>query len=129
MNSSIDSQYIIKYTYDNINISKSFNLTPNEINSYVIPEKLKQHAPYDLIIIDGPCGYSNDKPGRLLPIYWSSTCLSHQNTLFYVDDTDRPLEKYCISKFMIDVNSKCVKHFVNTTRGFHTMTCKILRYK
>lgn len=57
-----------------------------------------KEAPFDIIIIDGPEGYSSEKPGRLLPCYWS-TILSKPGTVIYVDDANRTLEAYCIETY------------------------------
>lgn len=55
-------------------------------------------APFDIIIIDGPEGWGGKTPGRLLPCYWS-TLLSKKQTIIYIDDASRSLEKYCIDKY------------------------------
>ena len=81
-------------------------------------EKLKNLAPFDIIIVDGPEGYSNEKPGRLIPCYWS-TLLSKKGTIIYIDDANRKLENYCINKFFTDKEKqifnerdKCTKIFM-----------------
>ena len=88
---------IIKYEYDTL-VETSFNLTDNDINKYELDNKLKKLAPFDIIIIDGPEGYRNDRPGRLIPCYWS-TLLSKKGTIIYIDDANRNLENYCINKY------------------------------
>lgn len=92
---------IIKYKYKNINVKKSFNMADNDIKKYIIPEKLKNIGLFDIIIIDGPEGYSRRKPGRLIPYYWASI-LSNKGTIIYADDCSRKLENYCINKFFKD---------------------------
>jgi hypothetical protein len=95
---------IIQYNYD-ITVESSFKLTDNDIMKYKINNKLKELAPFDIIIIDGPEGYSNTKPGRLIPCYWS-TLLSKQGTIVYIDDANRKLENYCINKFFLNKEKK-----------------------
>jgi len=93
----IPSDKIIKYDYKT-NCISSQELTESEIQKFEIPEKILQNAPFDIIIIDGPEGYSPEKPGRLIPCYWSSL-ISKQGTLIYVDDSSRVLEDFCIKKY------------------------------
>ena len=99
MNTNIPKSHIIYYDYKNINVEKSFQMSDSQIEEYKIPEQLLANGPFDVIFIDGPKGYNNSCSGRLLPIYWSSKFLSKTNTIIYVDDCNRKLEKYCISKY------------------------------
>jgi hypothetical protein len=85
-------------------------MTEQEIEKYSIPKELLQNAPYDLIIVDGPTGFNDVVPGRLLPIYWSSKYLSKKGTMIYVDDAERKLENHCIKKFLS--TAKHVKTFI-----------------
>jgi hypothetical protein len=108
----ISSDNIIKYYY-NTKCSLSDKLKDNEINEFIIPEMIVKQAPFDIILIDGPEGYSGEKPGRLIPCYWS-LMLSKPGTLIYVDDANRPLEQYCIEKFYKEyskrlINNRCMK--------------------
>jgi hypothetical protein len=95
LNKVIPVENIIKYDYQNINVLKSFFLNINQISNYKIPEKIMKHAPYDIILIDGPMGDNSHKPGRLIPCFWA-TKLSKKGTLIYIDDSLRKLESYCI---------------------------------
>jgi len=88
---------IVKYNYKTTCL-QSDKLTDAEIQSFIIPEKIRKEAPFDIIIIDGPEGYSSTTPGRLIPCYWA-TLLSKPGTLIYIDDSDRYLENYCIQKY------------------------------
>ena len=97
LNSDINN--IIKYDYKNINVEQSLNLTDDEISNYKIPDELINNGPYDIILVDGPEGWANNKPGRLLPIYWSINFLSKKDTIIYIDDINRELETYCVNKF------------------------------
>ena len=97
----IPKNNIIKYNYNNITVVKSLTMTDEQIKNYIIPEELLNNGPFDIIIIDGPEGYDVNKPGRLLPCYWSSF-LSKPGTIIYVDDANRKLENYCINKFFSD---------------------------
>jgi hypothetical protein len=95
---------IIQYDYDTL-VATSFNLTDNDIGKYTVNSKLLNLAPFDIIIIDGPQGYSEQMPGRLIPCYWS-TLLSKKNTLIFIDDANRRLESYCINKYFSDKEKK-----------------------
>jgi hypothetical protein len=88
---------IVKYNYRTTCL-QSDKLTDTEIQSFIIPEKIQKEAPFDIIIIDGPEGYSSTTPGRLIPCYWA-TLLSKPGTIIYIDDSDRYLENYCIQKY------------------------------
>lgn len=95
---SIPSDHIFKYNYDTT-CRTSMRLTDSQIREFKIPTEIARLTPFDIIIIDGPAGWRQDAPGRLIPIYWS-TLLSKPGTIIYVDDSDRNLEKYCIEKFL-----------------------------
>jgi hypothetical protein len=97
-NPSIDPSHIAFYKYETT-VGKSFKMTEEEIDAFLIPPTLLANGPYDLIYIDGPRGYDNSMPGRLLPIYWSKKYLSKPGTVIYIDDSNRPLETYCIQKY------------------------------
>lgn len=102
LNPDIPKSNIIEYNYKNITVEKSFDMSIENINSYPIPEHLSQLAPFDVIIIDGPPGYSENRPGRLLPIYWTKHHLSKKGTIVYVDDSKRKLESHCINRFLLE---------------------------
>jgi len=113
----IPDSNIVKYDYNTTCLS-SFNLTDREIQDFKIPEKLAKEAPFDIIIVDGPEGYSPAKPGRLIPCYWS-TLLSKKGTIIYIDDAARHLESFCIEKFFgnfykkqFETRDKCVKIYI-----------------
>lgn len=108
LNKNIPKNHIIKYDYKNITVKDSFDMSDEKLNAYNIPKELLDLAPFDIIIIDGPAGYSDNRPGRLLPIYWSKNYLSKPGSIFYVDDSRRSLEAHCINRFLI--NHK-IKHF------------------
>ena len=97
----IPKSNIIKYEYKNINVKNSLKMSDDDINKYIIPEEIKNVGPFDIIIIDGPEGYGPEKPGRLIPYYWT-TLLSKKGTIIYGDDSSRKLENYCINKFFKD---------------------------
>lgn len=91
---------IIKYNY-HTTCKSCFKLTREQLDKFIIPEKILQLAPFDIIIVDGPEGYADDKPGRLIPCYWS-TLLSKQGSLIYIDDSSRKLENLCVKTFFND---------------------------
>lgn len=128
LNNYIDPQYLIKYDYRNITVKTSFKLSDNEINDikkYPLPPEVMKHAPYDLIIVDAPTGFNDAQPGRLLPIYWTANKLSRKGTVIYVDDVERPLENYCINKFLS--GSIFVKQFMNMISGKYCYTDKLIK--
>jgi hypothetical protein len=113
----ISENNIIKYNYETTCLS-SFNLSDDTIKNFMIPEKIMNEAPFDIIIIDGPEGFSSIKPGRLIPCYWS-TLLSKPGTIIYIDDANRNLEKFCIEKYFknnvkkeFHKRNKCVKIYI-----------------
>ena len=106
---SIDN--IIKYKY-NTTVNKSLSLSDDNIMKFELIDKLKQLGPFDIIIVDGPEGYNNDKPGRLIQCYWA-TLLSKKGTIIYIDDTNRNLENYCIKKYFAD---KEITEFIGRTK-------------
>lgn len=101
LNKNIDSNNIVYHKYDNIKVKTSLNLTEKQINNFEIPKKILDLAPFDIILIDGPNGFNDDCPGRLLPIYWSKKYLSKEGTIIYIDDVNRHLEKKCTNKYFI----------------------------
>jgi hypothetical protein len=115
-NKGITKNNIVKYDYNGITVKTSLNMTDEKIDTFTIPEEIIKNAPYDIIYIDGPNGYLPDKPGRLLPIYWTKTFLSKPGSLVYIDDCKRPLENECINKYfnnyqmtMFNVRDGCMK--------------------
>jgi hypothetical protein len=112
----IPSDNIIEYQYDTF-VETSFKLTDHDINKYILNDKLKSLAPFDIIIIDGPEGYNNRKPGRLIPCYWA-TLLSKKGTIIYIDDSNRSLENYCINKFFKDKKKEYFKERDKCTKIF-----------
>jgi hypothetical protein len=98
----IPDNNIIKYDYK-ITCESSFKLIDEEINTFEIPEYLLKLSPFDIILIDGPEGWKQDKPGRLIPCYWA-TLLSKNGTLIYIDDSNRLLESFCIEKYFSNKN-------------------------
>jgi hypothetical protein len=107
LNKDIPQSNIVKYKYKTT-VEQSFDISDEEILVHSIPEELLKLGPFDIIIIDGPAGYAGNRPGRLLPIYWSKTYLSKPGTIIYIDDCKRRLEKHCIDRFLIDYR---IKHF------------------
>lgn len=106
-NTKIGLKNIVKHSYSNISVKGSLSTLLKEPDSrldelYPIPDDILKLGQFDIILVDGPCGYEEDQPGRLLPIYWSFKYLSKPNTLIYIDDTKRELERLSISRFVGD---------------------------
>jgi hypothetical protein len=116
LNKHIPNKNIIKYQYKNINVKKSFNLTDQEIDTYVIPENILDLGPFDIIYIDGPTGSTKNSPGRLIPFFWSRKFLSKSGTIIYIDDSARLLESYCIHKFFSQENYKMISYDIPCTK-------------
>lgn len=116
LNSNINKNNIIYYTYENIKVKTSFKLTNEQLDSYKIPSQILDNAPYDIILIDGPNGFNDDCPGRLLPIFWSKKYLSKVGTIIYVDDASRKLEKYSINKYFIGNQKYYIKDRLGTMK-------------
>jgi len=87
---------IIKYKY-NTRLSTIKSLSDEQIKAFIPPDELTKLSPFDVIIIDGPKGYQ-EHPGRLIPSYWA-TLLTKHGSIIYMDDSNREIEAYCISKF------------------------------
>lgn len=102
LNKNIDTNNIIYYDYKNIKVRNSLQLNETQISNLPIPKKLLDLAPFDVILVDGPNGFNDDCPGRLLPIYWSKNFLSKNGTIVYIDDVSRNLEKKCVNRYFID---------------------------
>ena len=98
-NSPIDISKIVYHKYRDISVDSSFELSKEQIEKYEVPDEILKNSPYDVIYIDAPSGCCNICPGRLLPIYWSKYYLSKPGTIIFIDDSNRKLESYCISKF------------------------------
>jgi hypothetical protein len=123
LNKNISEDNIIKYDYQGINVKDSIQFLKNNNEFYkdfIIPNKLISEAPFDIILIDGPTGYNNECPGRLLPIYWSKHFLSKEGTIIYIDDSNRKLENLSIQKFFkndklnySNIRDGCVKIKIN----------------
>ncbi|MGI9319258.1 MAG: hypothetical protein ACR2QW_18165 [bacterium] len=73
-------------------------ISETELAAYPIPPELLARK-WDIILIDGPTGFDNSCPGRMLPIYWSSVISSNRCDIF-VDDYMRPIEFTHTNKFL-----------------------------
>jgi len=119
MNKDISDDKIIHYNYEGITVKSSLNITDEQIHLFIVPDEIIKNAPYDIIYIDGPCGYKGDAPGRLIPIFWSRTILSKQGSLVYIDDCNRSVETICINKYFSD----CKKSIINVRDGCMKILC------
>lgn len=124
LNSDINKNNIIFYPYNDISVKKSIHLLNNNtsdsfLNKIDIPNELLELAPFDIIIVDGPTGFNDNCPGRMIPLYWTKKYLSNKNTIIYVDDCNRLLEKKCINHFF--VNNK--KYYFKERNGCMKIFC------
>ncbi len=73
-------------------------INQSELLRHPMPEDLDRHK-WDVILIDGPTGFNDTCPGRMLPIYWSSL-ISDSSCDIFVDDYSRPIEFMYTNKFL-----------------------------
>ena len=116
LNKKINDSKIVHYTYrDKTKVKNSFTISMEALKAFKVPDVLLKEAPFDVILIDGPEGWNDECPGRILPIFWSKTVLSKKGTIVYVDDCNRPLEKHCINQYFKENE----KTHINTRLGLH----------
>jgi hypothetical protein len=72
---------------------------------------LNQQEKFDLILINGPNGLTDDDPGRLLPIYWSCQLYSNPNTVIYLTNSQCLLERFCTERYLLAKNWKIISKF------------------
>lgn len=118
LNKNIPKDNIIYYEYNKITVNKSLDLIKSNTNTlnYPIPQKIIEHAPFDIILIDGPNGSNKNSPGRLLPVHWSQNYLSKQGTIIYIDDVNRELEKKLVNKYFTNIPKKYFKQRLGTMK-------------
>lgn len=95
---------VVFHPFDNITVDSSMELTTADLKTFPIPAELLE-TKWDIVIIDGPTGCNGDCPGRALPIYWTKEHFSHTNTIVYIDDCDRDVEKRFIDE-CFDANTQ-----------------------
>ncbi len=63
---------------------------------------------WDIIFVDGPEGWSDDKPGRMKSIFTAAyLAYKSENCHVFVHDCDRPVEAIYSSMFLMDENLEC----------------------
>lgn len=67
-----------------------------------LPESIRE-TKWDVILVDGPAGYADDKPGRMRSIYTAAQLgfKSHSAAVF-LHDCNRPVEAIYSSRFLGD---------------------------
>ena len=85
-------------------IQEQPEIDENELATFPMPSELTAHK-WDIILIDGPSGFDDACPGRMLPIYWSSL-ISDNTCDIFVDDYSRPIEFIYANKFLFHRYSK-----------------------
>ena len=73
-------------------------INEKELFMHAMPAQLTEHK-WDIILIDGPTGFDNTCPGRMLPIYWASI-ISDASCDIFVDDYSRPIEFTYTNRFL-----------------------------
>lgn len=74
----------------------------NNLIDYIECPQIIKDVSWDIIIVDGPEGWHPSKPGRALPIIWSSE-LRTSKTHIFVDDYERYLEAEFTRKYIGEV--------------------------
>ncbi|GAA2867553.1 hypothetical protein GGQ99_001277 [Aminobacter niigataensis] len=76
-------------TFD-LTVEKTASLSGSDLSKFPPPRELTQQQ-WDVIVVDGPPGFSPGDPGRAIAIYWASVLASPSSHVF-CDDYERPLE-------------------------------------
>lgn len=66
---------------------------------YAMPEGI-EGIDWDVVLIDGPTGFDDNCPGRMLPIYWTSKIIDPTRCDVFVDDYSRPIEFTYANRFL-----------------------------
>lgn len=96
------------YEVGNNNVKRSLL---GDIDEIPIPDFIK-NIQWDIIFIDGPEGFSPDKPGRAIPILWANK-IKNKKTHIFVDDYGRTLEKKMTDEYL---DPNCI--LIDVNRGF-----------
>jgi len=105
------------HQYNDISVYRSFKLSDSQLATYSRPLAVEEQGPFDVILIDAPTGYLPHLPGRLLACYWALNYLSHSNSVIYIDDSKRKLERHCIDRYF--------QPFEKTYFPYRNGTCKV----
>lgn len=111
------------YNVGNNNVKRSLL---DDIDEIQIPDFIK-NIQWDIIFIDGPEGFSPDKPGRAIPILWANK-IKNSKTHIFVDDYERTLEKKFTDEY---INPNCIlidrnRHFKVSQLAWFNPDIKIL---
>ena len=82
---------IREISYGPVSVETSLPVDEAALSQNALPAFLRERK-WDVILIDAPAGSAPDKPGRALPIYWSSLIAS-DTTHVFIDDYTRELER------------------------------------
>lgn len=115
----IPIENIIKYEYKT-SCKTSGLLKSKQIKEFKLPEELLRLTPFDIIFIDGPENYHSggyikkywNKPGRLIPCYWSSL-ITKSGSIIYLNSSEHALETYYIQRFF---NSNVKEEFIGVNK-------------
>ena len=75
-----------------------------DLLQHAMPGELGERK-WDVILIDGPTGFNNKCPGRMLPIFWSSL-ISDSSCDIFIDDYSRPIEFTYTNRFLFHKYSR-----------------------
>jgi len=101
----------VHYTYRST-VKNSHVIDANKLNeiSRIPPPPVVFKHKWDVVLIDGPTGFSQVRPGRILPFYWASKIIKQNpNVIIYVDDYNRVLEKKLSARFLGTKNIKNIQ--------------------
>lgn len=82
-----------------------------------LPKEIEDES-WDIILVDAPEGWCDDKPGRMKSIYLASR-LGKNNSDIFVHDCDRQVERIYCNQFLKEKNLKAE---VGKLRHYHLQT-------
>ena len=80
-------------------IHKQPDIDVAELNSHPLPQGI-EGVDWDVVLIDGPTGFDDSCPGRMLPIYWTSKLIDPTRCDIFIDDYSRPIEFTYSNRFL-----------------------------
>jgi len=98
--------YLVRYNHKR----KQWSELLAKLNNHTLFASIPPHiltTKWDIIFVDGPEGWSDEKPGRMSSIYMAAL-LAHKNknSQVFIHDCDRQVEAVYASKFLQDKNLK-----------------------
>jgi Polysaccharide biosynthesis len=88
-------------------VGSSLTLDVRALDALPPPASLR-HAPFDVILVDGPAGFHMEDPGRAVSIRWASR-LMRRETHVFIDDYNRAVERHFADLLIRHDNPPCVE--------------------